>query len=306
MRGNKHNKGKMMNMRLAAMTLAALGGGTAVLLPATGMAANVGMYGSCYGGSKNTAIAAAGHTAVAVGSLDAASLHGLGGLVIENCNGSNLSNLITVDVKAAVSNGMLLIVDDWNPQSGTSSALPGTPAITWQSASGSSIDLAAGMPYATGPGGTLTNASLDGGNSSNHGLSTSPIPAGITQLLTTANPLETVAIAYMHGNGRVVYSAMPLDAYLPGGQISGSPIAPGVQTYMTNLIACSLNAECGPPAPTTTCASEGYTGTQLTWCRNICEMNYTGSTLSGWIRRWTDRYRTLPYCAVQGGGGQPQ
>ncbi|RZA21085.1 MAG: hypothetical protein EOP93_04075, partial [Lysobacteraceae bacterium] len=40
-----------------------------------------------------------------------------------------------------------------------------------------------------------------------------------------------------------------------------------------------------------TCASEGYTGTQLTWCRNICEMGYTGSTLSTWIRRWTDRYR---------------
>ncbi|RZA20175.1 MAG: hypothetical protein EOP93_06645 [Lysobacteraceae bacterium] len=29
-----------------------------------------------------------------------------------------------------------------------------------------------------------------------------------------------------------------------------------------------------------TCASEGYTGTQLTWCRNICEMGYTGSTLN--------------------------
>ncbi|RZA20176.1 MAG: hypothetical protein EOP93_06650 [Lysobacteraceae bacterium] len=49
---------------------------------------------------------------------------------------------------------------------------------------------------------------------------------------------------------------------------------------------------------TTTCASEGYTGTQLTWCRNICEMGYTGSTLNTWIRRWTDRYRQLPYCAV--------
>jgi subtilisin-like proprotein convertase family protein len=48
-----------------------------------------------------------------------------------------------------------------------------------------------------------------------------------------------------------------------------------------------------------TCASEGYTGTKLEWCKNICERGYTGSTLAMWIRRWTDRYRTLPYCALE-------
>jgi hypothetical protein len=54
----------------------------------------------------------------------------------------------------------------------------------------------------------------------------------------------------------------------------------------------------GSAAPTTTCASEGYTGTKLEWCKNICERGYTGGTLAMWIRRWTDRYRTLPYCAL--------
>ncbi|MEF9979254.1 MAG: hypothetical protein RR834_12280 [Thermomonas sp.] len=53
---------------------------------------------------------------------------------------------------------------------------------------------------------------------------------------------------------------------------------------------------------TTTCASEGYTGTKLTWCRNICEMGYTGATLDMWIHRWVNRYRDLPYCAQEGGG----
>ena len=51
--------------------------------------------------------------------------------------------------------------------------------------------------------------------------------------------------------------------------------------------------------PVTTCASEGYTYTKLLWCQNICEKGYTGSTLAMWIRRWTDRYRTLPYCAIE-------
>jgi hypothetical protein len=55
-------------------------------------------------------------------------------------------------------------------------------------------------------------------------------------------------------------------------------------------------------APTTTCASEGYTGTKLTWCKNICEMGYTGATLDMWIHRWINRYRDLPYCAQEGGG----
>ncbi|HWS77626.1 MAG TPA: hypothetical protein VN205_04535 [Thermomonas sp.] len=50
--------------------------------------------------------------------------------------------------------------------------------------------------------------------------------------------------------------------------------------------------------PTITCASEGYTGTKLEWCKNICERGYTGATLNMWIRRWVDRYRQLPYCAL--------
>jgi alpha-tubulin suppressor-like RCC1 family protein len=49
---------------------------------------------------------------------------------------------------------------------------------------------------------------------------------------------------------------------------------------------------------TTTCSNDGYTGTQLTWCRNICEMGYTGATLDIWIHRWINRYRALPYCRV--------
>ena len=51
--------------------------------------------------------------------------------------------------------------------------------------------------------------------------------------------------------------------------------------------------------PDTTCASEGYTGTKLTWCRNICESELPQATLDIWIHRWINRYRDLPYCAVE-------
>ncbi len=53
-----------------------------------------------------------------------------------------------------------------------------------------------------------------------------------------------------------------------------------------------------PLVPPTSCASEGYTGTKLTWCQNVCEKGYTGATLDMWVRRWMDRYRQLPYCAA--------
>ena len=61
----------------------------------------------------------------------------------------------------------------------------------------------------------------------------------------------------------------------------------------------------GTPVEDNTCASEGYTGTKLTWCKNICEKGYTGATLDMWIHRWVSRYRDLPYCAVEGGDESP-
>ena len=58
--------------------------------------------------------------------------------------------------------------------------------------------------------------------------------------------------------------------------------------------------------PATTCASEGYKGAKLTWCQNICENGLTGQVLDTWIHRWIQRYRDLPYCAVEQEQQQPQ
>lgn len=285
-----------MKTQLATLTLAVLGG-LGMMATSTAHAGQIGTYGSCFGGKKTTAITAAGHTEKPLADLSAASIAGLAGLVLENCNGGNLAGLINADIKAANSNGMLLVIDDWNPNGSTSAALPGTPALTWAHDSGSAIDLVPGMPYITGPGGTLTDTSLDGGSSSNHGYTTSAMPAGVQALLTTEDHSQTVAIAYQSGSGTVVYSAMPLDAYLPNGSISGNPIAPGAQTYMTNILAGASS--------TATCASSGYTGTQLNWCVKICESGLTGKALDVWIQRWVRQFRELPTCATPGGGNPP-
>lgn len=59
-----------------------------------------------------------------------------------------------------------------------------------------------------------------------------------------------------------------------------------------------VNFVAEPDLPVATCASEGYTGTKLIWCQNICEDGYTGALLNAWTHRWIGRYRTLPSCAI--------
>lgn len=61
----------------------------------------------------------------------------------------------------------------------------------------------------------------------------------------------------------------------------------------------------GGPGDATTCVSEGYTGTKRVWCQNVCENGLTGQPLAAWIHRWIQRYRDLPYCAVQHPGNPP-
>jgi len=281
-----------MNNQFKAACLALLGGAASLLAPATAEAATVAYYGLCYPGTPEAQIIAAGHTPVALGSApNAANLAGVSILWVEDCG-----TLTDPGVAQAVSNGMTLIVHNQGYNSG--SFLPGGASLVNASSNQYNIDFTASAPFLSGPGGTLTNTSLDNGSSSNHGAKTpESLPAGSTVWATTDNPAHVVTFAYAYGAGQVIYSTIPLQCYLGSQCQSIVAVVPGMKTYATNLIACALNSECVAP-PSTTCASEGYTGTKLEWCKNICERGYTGGTLAMWIRRWTDRYRTLPYCAL--------
>ena len=292
-----------MKTRLGAKSLALCAALAALAMPAISQAGTVGYHAStCFipQGSKVAAINNAGHTAVAVTTISAATLAPLDGLILDTCLGYNSSN---ADIDAAVANGMVLIVNDSLPNANTAGRLPGAPAITFTFSLGVNINLAAGTPIATGPGGTLTNSSLDTSLLATYdGYTATALPAWVTPLLTTSNAGRRVALAYKHGNGLVAYNAMPLGNFLAGGlyhttnACSLTNACAGMQIYLTNLLDWSIKQ-------VVTCASEGYTGTKLTWCRNICENGYTGATLDIWIHRWINKYRDLPYCAVENGGG---
>ena len=70
-------------------------------------------------------------------------------------------------------------------------------------------------------------------------------------------------------------------------------------TFLTDAGYTTVTFLAEPATPEATCASEGYKGTQLTWCKNICESNLSPAAHATWIHRWINRYRDLPYCAVE-------
>ena len=281
-----------MKTQFKAICLAVLGGAASLLAPAGAEAGNVGYYGdNCYSVNPSSIISAAGHTPVAVAALDAPSLAGLQGLFINGC-----TFVTNAAVDTAVANGMVLIWHDPNWNSVSPRLLPGGQSVPYTVSGGDryQVDFPAGSPVTSGPGGAIGNTSLDGGNSSNHGyVAAASLPAGSQVLATQDVAANVTTFAYSTGAGRVVFSTIPLTCYFSGGPCSGNVAVPGMQAYATNLIAWAVAG-----GVSTTCASEGYTGTKLEWCKNICERGYAGSTLAMWIRRWTDRYRTLPYCAL--------
>ncbi len=268
-------------------------------IAAAPQAANAGIVGEyinpeCNPENLSVPVAAAGHTWVSVATLDAASLQNLDALILRTCSTYGGD----ADVDAAVANGMDLILDT----TGVNSAvLPGAPALDFNAGSCDvNLSLAPASPVTTGPGGTLTDDSLDVGGPGGTGgycsimgaTSIAALPAGAIPFVTTADGLNAGALGYSHGAGQVAVS---------NSQWSHTPVYtpsqylyPGIKTYFLNALGWALGTIGEPPV---TCASEGYTGTKLTWCQNICEKGYTGATLDMWIHRWVNRYRDLPYCA---------
>ena len=287
-------------MRLRQRVLLGLGIGLA--LAGNTHAGDVGYhYHQCgnAGGDALSPIQQAGHEPIVLSTLDAASLQGLDALVVERCLTipTPKPNLINADVIAAVANGMTLVYYEGDMASFQPAWLPRGAEIELTAEYATDINLGADSPIATGLGGTLSNASLDSFIGSSTGYA-SVVPDDARVLLTSgANASRAVAFAYPHGRGQVVFNAMWISQTLLGGSAQNTQGSQGKRIYFTNVLARALARD-----RFTTCASEGYTGTKLSWCKNICEKGYTGATLDMWIHRWINRYRDLPYCAQEGGG----
>ncbi|MDE2408497.1 MAG: hypothetical protein KGL91_11635 [Xanthomonadaceae bacterium] len=306
-----------MKTQLATLTLAVLAGLGGMVASADAIAGKIGYYdGSGFAGGIPAVITSLGHTPVPVSVLDTSSLTGLQALVLTSCGPQPLLGAPNAALDTAVQNGMTLVVESMcngssAPSYIISANLPGAPSYSAYSAAAypeaDNIEIPAGSPIQTGPGGTLTATSLDciPANSCDlysmtHYYPRSALPAGATALLTTGNNDHVGAFAWSYGSGRVIHTETQSSIHLPGSGYASdtSSFHAGMITYFTNLLAWASGSS-------TTCASSGYTGTQLLWCQKICESGLTGRDLDVWLQRWIRQFRQLPYCAVGGGNPPP-
>jgi hypothetical protein len=99
-----------------------------------------------------------------------------------------------------------------------------------------------------GPGGLIDDSSLDGGTLSSHGFAVlGSLPSDGTFILSRTDPTEIVTFSYCYGDGGVVYSSIPLDAYLGGG------LGGNMDIYAANVIEYGAEEVCAvEPTPTPT------------------------------------------------------
>jgi hypothetical protein len=98
-----------------------------------------------------------------------------------------------------------------------------------------------------GPFGRITSATLDGGDSSDHGYvgaDTLPV-SGVAILSAGPGPERVAAFSYRLGNGFIYYSTIPLDYYLGGGE-SLSAVMQEVYTPNLLVYVASLSSETRP------------------------------------------------------------
>lgn len=220
--------------------------GDIVMVPA---GRKVGYYDlNIDGGSQSQVgpITAAGLEAVNIGPLATADLSGVQILFIQNPNNFGYTDAYLKNLPKIfdfVKNGGVLVFHDRHVTT-AASVLPGSPGTIFRDfADDKNINIVNNTTKVTnGPGGVLTDNSLDGGSSSSHGyVAAASIPAGAVGILSRGKPAELVLYSYKYGQGSVVYSTIPLDYYLAGNgpaEVSANlrnVYAPNVLAYAREL-----------------------------------------------------------------------
>ena len=92
---------------------------------------------------------------------------------------------------------------------------------------------------ANGPGGTLTDTSLDFGGSSNTGYATdASLSSDVVRVQTTGDTSHVTSFAYAYGAGAVFYSTTPISYFL-SGHVPGDSTE-NFQVYVENLLTWAV------------------------------------------------------------------
>jgi hypothetical protein len=185
-------------------------------------------------------IVAAGLEAVNVGNLATADLSNIAVLYAQNPSNSGFGSFGSqlARLTAFVQGGGVLVLHD-RAVSGATSVVPGLAGtVVRDFADQANIQIVdPGTLVTNGPGGIITNTSLDGGNSSSHGYGLAQtLPPGTIGVLSTGTPSHLVTFAYPYGAGWVIYSTIPLDHYLA----SGGALGQAMNNYAANVAAWAM------------------------------------------------------------------
>jgi len=211
---------------------------------AFGSVANAAVTFGTFGASSSAARDVAqnlGHSASVLPDLTAGSLAGIDVLwALNSDNGSQLLQLSAnqAAVTSFVNNGGVFLYHDREVDA-AESVLPGGGGFDIQRLTSAEIDVQDATTTVTnGPGGVITDTTLDGGNLSNHGFTVAgTLPAGATKILNNGTVDNLVDATYAHGSGFVHYSTIPLDFYLDGNNPAAfrDTYAPNVAAYAAEL-----------------------------------------------------------------------
>jgi hypothetical protein len=222
--------------------------------------------------------------------LTAANLNTLNALIIALGNGSRTGTLMNniQNVFNWVQAGGDLIIHDSNPSANrTQDIVPGLNVAADGSdlnqhffglnhspyGGSNTMDVFPGAtsPILNGPFGTVNNATMDGGNHSNHGFITADkLPAGVNKVMTWANNNTTRAavISYGFGQGSVIYTTLPAEHYTHRNYwffpdyVQTTNFSNNLNhIYLRNELVAALDGAVAPPqnlAPTQVSANGPY------------------------------------------------
>ena len=186
-------------------------------------------------------ITSAGFTPVRIGDIATQNFSGLRLLAINEANNGAPSPALLSRLPAIQSwveaGGRLIVHDRGAGLTSPNPFLIGSPGLGTVSFFTADLDVIdpATTTVTAGAFGVISNASLDGGDSSAHGY----VPAGLLPAKSRAilgiggNSNQVAGFSYPVGAGFVYYSTIPLDCYLAGAGCAGNVIAPALQAIYT-------------------------------------------------------------------------
>lgn len=203
-----------------------------------------GVYGDSSAQSVSL-IKAQGDTASVLSDLSAASLAGINVLWVLNGNNAAQPAALTTyaaSIAGFVSGGGTFAYHDQNP-AGAAAVVPGAGGISFSQAVTRDVNVILnGTLLTNGPGGVITNTTLDGGNTQATGYAAlNTLPAGAVAPLSSTSASQVVAFSYAQGAaGHVYYSTIPLNFFL------SYPTDNTAKIYGPNLVAYLDGGSAGP------------------------------------------------------------